>query len=630
MTAMLGLLRVIPISALLLIAGAPSQDRGARIEDGSPPRLRAVARRRQESGSRLAVHSDPPAVVAEGRVLEPSTVLMQRAETTASCTAYIRIVNPAVPGFNTRIQFDYAGTSGAKCSGTIPIPTENTDSSDPVLALGASADGVNPFPTYLAGITRNRDRDSTPVNPSSIRIWQSGDGGFSWNGTGSVVDSLPANVTDQILDKPALAVAQASKFIGYVYVAWIHVDRPRGAIHDSKVMFRRSRNGVLKPHVCCGGPQTWDDMTQAGDTGNWQGPQIVEDGQGYVHLFWTDLTNHRIMGARSLRPGADFDRSGNQFGAMQIISDFNRIGAGTNENVLTPLSFPIRALPLITARYDAADDRILLAWHEGETPGAANTDISFAYAPAGSGPPMEFHVIRPSSSSPNSRHSDQFTPVLDIDEEGHVLLAYYDRAGQLGGNYQETVALLDSAGNLALPAYPDQNPLPVGAPCHSGEVGEYQTIVRRPGAEAWDLTWTCGDATGTRAIHRASIRQESSPTAIHEPSHGLVITLPFRRRNLLVPRPLGDEKLFRSSHTVIKSHPKSERNHSIFASVQDEHGHRCFVQPAQRGHCKRSEPANRKRRIESIAKRRERRERILDDDAADLTFAGYECRIGPA
>jgi hypothetical protein len=499
------LARAIPIAALLLAAAAPSHVRPAGAEDDRDLGSRGAGRG-QLLRPRLTAQSDPPLVVADGRVLEPTAVATQRAGVTASCTVYIRIVNPSVPGFNTRIEFAYADSSGANRSGTIPIPLENSDSSDPVLAINRSARGPNPSATYLAGLTRNRDTDSVQVNPSSVRIWQSPDGGFSWTGTGSVVDSIPASVTDQILDKPALSVARTPKFSGYVYVAWIRVDHPRSASHASKVMFRRSRNGVLKSHVCCGGPQAWDDMTQAGDAGNWQGPQIVEDGQGYVHLFWTDLTNHRIIGSRSLKPGADFDASGKQFGDMQVISDFNRIGSGTNENVLTPFTFPIRALPLVTACYDASTDRIMLAWPEGERAGSANTDVSFAWASPGSGQPLAFQVMRPLFPFVNSPNSDQFTPVLGTDDRGHLRLAYYDRARQSGGSYREMVATLDTAGNMTLPVFPDQNPFPVGTPCSSGEVGEYQTITRRPDSEEWELTWTCGEANGGRAIHQGAIR----------------------------------------------------------------------------------------------------------------------------
>jgi hypothetical protein len=444
-----------------------------------------------------------------GGVVEPTTISLSRFGGTSTCTAYIRIVNPNVPGFNTRIQYSFVDSFNTSSSGTLTLPPGYTDTSDPVMAHNAATSGVNPLATYMVGQTRNRSSDSSVINPTSVRVWQSGDGGFSWSDFGSEVDAIPAGTTGQIVDKPWIAVSQAPGSLGYVYVAWIRVDQTSGSSHQSQLLFRRSRNGVLKPHVCCGRAGTWDAKTSIGGLGNWQGPQIVEDSLGYVYVFWTDLTSHTILGSRSLKPGADFDSLGRQFAAAETISSFNRIGAGQNENVLTPQTTPIRALPLISAHFDAVTDRILLTWHEGETVGSANTKISYAYAtPPPVGDPMVFTLIRPLPSPINTTGSDQFTPAIETDESGQVLLTYYDGAGRSDGSYQETAVLLDSAGNVVPALFPATNPTRIGPPCTSGAVGEYQAVRRGlyGGTYQWDLAWTCGDVDGTRTIHRSAMR----------------------------------------------------------------------------------------------------------------------------
>jgi hypothetical protein len=417
------------------------------------------------------------------------------------------VVNPAVPGFNTRIQYSFVDTFNTTGSGTLTLPSGYTDSSDPVLAHNASTSGVNPSATYLVGLSRNRTGDSSVINPTSVRVWQSGDGGYSWSDSGSAVDAISSGTT--VVDKPWIAVSQAPGSLGYVYVAWIRLDQPSASTHQSQLMFRRSRNGVLRSHACCGGPRTWDEKSQIGGAGNWQGPQIVEDGLGYVYVFWTDLTNHTIMGARSLRPGADFDSLGRQFDAVQTISSFNRIGAGQNENTLTPETTPIRAVPLVAARFHPLTNRILLTWHEGETVGSAFAKISYAYAtPPQVGDAMGFTLLRPLPSPVNSAGSDQFTPTIDTDESGHVLLTYYDRSGASDGSYQEVAAWLDSDGVLIPASFPHTNPTRIGPQCTSGIVGEYQSVRRGfyRGIYQWDLAWTCGDAGGTRTIQGSAIR----------------------------------------------------------------------------------------------------------------------------
>src|SRR5258707_5335084 len=169
----------------------------------------------------------------------------------------------------------------------------------------------------------------------------------------------------------------------------------------------------------------------------------------------------------------------------------------------------IRALLLVADPFDAATNRILLTWHAGKIVGSANTMISFASAsPLVAGDAMTFTLVRPLPSPVNRAGTDQFTPAIDTDQSGRILLTYYDRAGRSDGSYQETAVLLDSDGNVLPAVSPQTNPTPIGSPCSSGIVGEYQAVRRGlyGSTGQWDFAWTGGDADGTRTIHRSSVR----------------------------------------------------------------------------------------------------------------------------
>lgn len=64
---------------------------------------------------------------------------------------------------------------------TIPSPYLRTF--DPTLAANTAADGIAPGRVYLAGIAAM----DNPPDPTSVRVWQSSDGGGSWSNGGSEV-----------------------------------------------------------------------------------------------------------------------------------------------------------------------------------------------------------------------------------------------------------------------------------------------------------------------------------------------------------------------------------------------------------------------------------------------------------
>lgn len=98
---------------------------------------------------------------------------------------------------------------------------------------------------------------------------------------------------------------------------------------------------------------------------------------------------------------------------------------------------------------------------------------------------------------------NQFTPVLETDGNGTVMLAYYDSRGLGLSSYQERVARLSSTGALLTPVFPDTNPTPLGSPCTADTVGEYQGLWRGSYAEGfrYDVAWTCSSASDRTIMH---------------------------------------------------------------------------------------------------------------------------------
>ena len=215
----------------------------------------------------------PTAVAVDANgVEEPTTVALARFGVTHQVTAFIRRVSVPPAVFHVRDEWVYRGSNGVTSGGQFALPAGYTESSDPVLV--ASARGQ----VYAVGRVMNRDAvDNSSTNPASIRVWQSGDGGATFPGTGSEVDMLPAGAT-RTVDKPWIAVSPG----GTVYVAWVRADLTGNG--QSQILFRRSRTGVAKAHVCCGRSATWDDVVAVSTPGDVTGPQIVIDSAGFVSV----------------------------------------------------------------------------------------------------------------------------------------------------------------------------------------------------------------------------------------------------------------------------------------------------------------------------------------------------------
>jgi len=165
----------------------------------------------------------------------------------------------------------------------------------------------------------------------------------------------------------------------------------------------------------------------------------------------------------------------------------------------------VRVVPLPAARYHSATNEILVAWSEGETDLGSRGNIRLARVSADAN--MNVTPVTLSSAIVGT-NVDEFTPVIETDGTGTVMLAYYDRRGMSGSNYQLRVAKLTSNGSLVTPVFPDTNPTPLGSPCIADFVGEYQGLWRGsyPGGFQYDLAWTCSDASSNRTIQRGGVR----------------------------------------------------------------------------------------------------------------------------
>jgi hypothetical protein len=451
-----------------------------------------------------AVIVDPTTTVANDPlgVEEPVIINLVRLGLTHTLTTFIRrVVEQPQVAFTVQNYWSYRDSIGTTSAGALPLPAGYTDSADPVLAHNGTTGGVAPERTYMAGLALNRAPAPGlgPANPTSIRVWMSVNGGSSWVSSGAEVDVI-ASGTARTLDKPWIAVSETGTTTGFVYVAWVRVDATSAG--QNELMFRRSRNGISKPHAVCCYPPTWDAALRVTDLGRVHGPQIVIDNAGYVYVIFVDFTTRQMRIARSKFPGANFPSDGSSvFFPAQTIAGYNRIGSGNSTNTIAGA---IRVVPLPAARYNAATNEILVAWTEGETDASATVDLRLARVTADAtmavtGIPLSSQII--------SAGVNQFTPVIETDGTGTVMLAYYDSRGLSVSSYQERVAKLSSTGLLLTPVFPDTNPTPLGSPCSADFVGEYQGLWRGsyPAGFRYDVAWTCSSSSD-RTIMRAGVQ----------------------------------------------------------------------------------------------------------------------------
>lgn len=430
-------------------------------------------------------------------VEEPVTITINQSGIDKTSTAWIRRVSTSP--FNVRNQYEYSG-NGTVVSGTIGIPTGYTDSADPVLAENPYNAGAGPLNMYMGGITFNRAGNGGGANPSSVRVWTSTTGGYTWSSNGSEVDVNADPNSPVLLDKPWIEVSWHAGTLGYVYASWSAYNLTSPG--SSEIRFRRSRNGVSRPRpICNPGPctPTWDSMVTVA-TGNFIGAQIVVDGSGYVYVFWMSFgTPNQIMMVKSINAGAEPTLQGTVFGSPQVVASTPNAG-DLGFYVMNNL---IRAVTLPSARFNDAANRIMVAWHEKE-PGSAKTDIWLAHkAPADA----SFSIVKlPGSTS----GSDQFTPTLDNDESGNALVTYYDNYNVAAGYYRQTAQYITSTGVTA-----GGGTIAIGSNCYAGQlptrraVGEYQGLWRwayGSGGTRWDTAWTCGSTTTPRTINNTWVK----------------------------------------------------------------------------------------------------------------------------
>jgi hypothetical protein len=442
---------------------------------------------------------DPVTTVATDSlgVEEPVIINLVKSGLTHTLTTFIRRLEEQSNAFTVRNEWSYRASDGTISSGLLPLPAGYTNSADPVLAHNGTTGGIGPGITYMAGLAMNRASNLDAANPSSIRVWISVNGGFAWTGVGSEVD-LIASGTTVALDKPWIAVSETGSTTGYVYVSWVRSDQTTA--HQNQLMFRRSRNGVSKPHAVCCYPPTWDSAVPVTSTGYVHGPQIVIDSAEYVYVIFTDFATSQMRVARSRFPGANFPSDGSSvFLPAQTIATFNRIVGNRIFSLLT------RVVPLPAARYNAATNEILVAWTEGETDNAAVVDVQLYRLTANTAMTATRVVL---GSQINSAAVNQFTPVVETDGSGTVVLAYYDARGLSSNTYQQRVARLSSLGTLLPPVPPDTNPTPLGPTCRADTVGEYQGLWRGsyPAGFRYDTAWTCGASATNRTILRAGVQ----------------------------------------------------------------------------------------------------------------------------
>ena len=164
---------------------------------------------------------------------EPTVIAVTKDGVDYTTTAYIKFIDESTP----RNYFSTTTDFATFHRGQLSMPSGYERSGDP-LALNPFTCGIASGRMYVTGVVFNIHPDPYHYGlPNGIGVWRSDNGGISWSYP--TISAVNNSDDQQLLDKPAIAVSWHYGTRGYVYVAYMKINRSQ----TDQLLVTRSTNG---------------------------------------------------------------------------------------------------------------------------------------------------------------------------------------------------------------------------------------------------------------------------------------------------------------------------------------------------------------------------------------------------
>jgi hypothetical protein len=406
---------------------------------------------------------------------EPSLISIKRSGVDYTILSYQQTPVGGYYSLHFATSSNLTSSSATFTTSTVYVPSGYNQSFDSMLVENPYADGVRPGAVYMTGCEGSSSAPGTAIgNPMQIRTWASDNGGQTWTGGQTVVQTT---ATDPfILDKPVSDVSWFSGTRGYLYVAW--VEAPNGT-NAFRIRMRRNVNGLWQRCRPTGGicDTAWDAPITINDGHLNDGaavPQVVVNpDNGNVYVFWMTV-NGAIQMRRSTDAGVTFTPAL----AAEPITIVNGVNVIFGLNNTGYLLNGLRASVVPSIKWNTAEHNIMMAWHTRTAAEPTNeTALYFrSFNPDTISAPLSIPIPF------NDAAASQIQPALDNDDAGNVLVSYFTTQNS-AGNYQLYGMTLSSAGVPLL----GPTPLDSGTSAN-GYTGDYHEM----------FYWTFTDALASR------------------------------------------------------------------------------------------------------------------------------------
>ena len=392
---------------------------------------------------------------------EPTVTRQTAGAVTATIVGYIKSVN-TFP----RNHFISRGDDGVTVSGVLALPPGTTwnYSADPYLAPNQAPAALHPQRTYMVGALGFGSN-----LPSAIATWYSDDAGRTWSAP-TVIARSGTGTGLLLTDKPHIAVSQASNAAGHVYVAY----KTEGAGNVNAIRISRSTNGDTWPGVAGG-----EDVEIYSSSNSLNCAQVVVAANGYIYVLWVDYIANRIMLARSPSPGVIHGAWTIDFGGPT--GNFFR-KADLMDGNLSAITVPV-------ARHNWVTNKIIVVWHEKESPTSNRADVYIAAKGTTGWQPKQKISVETCNVSGPVLNLDQFRPAFDYKSSGELYITYYSRQRDCPTNqvYDHYFVRLGNGNPFPVLEGPKATTNFLSNPALNGNtVGEYQ--------EVWCSATTCYNA----------------------------------------------------------------------------------------------------------------------------------------
>jgi hypothetical protein len=359
--------------------------------------------------------------------VEPAIVSLMRSGVETTVTVFMDYGLNGPLNYSTRLRYNSFANGNATLGTLASLPGDTGRYADPVLAYNKAATNA-PGRIYAVGL--HHASTTEPIASTVVR-WYSDTGGTSWSAAGMIHQE---NGTPYLLDKPAVAVSSATGSAGYVYVAYVRVNRPDPV--NSPNSF--TREIVMK--VSTNGGTTWQGpyVVSSGMTGT-QAPQVMVDSNGDVYCLWT---NWATLSVFHVAKSAPFTTT-MAFGASAALTTPAQT-RGTNVQVKsTAPSVSVRAATVPIAKLDAARDRIGVTWSLKDQDLLKHVVYFQTISIAGAQP-----VWQNNQRIVGQNGAVNLQPALDFDTNGNYVVTWYAFLSNSAlYNHMGTFVSFDLAGN---------------------------------------------------------------------------------------------------------------------------------------------------------------------------------------